>query len=200
MFYFPCSPVHKICLLFTELNNEDKHIFRESTFCSYFLFFLVLRHIALLVASLSLVRISQGLLHIECRVVSLAYHLQEPTWCSNAQPHPQNLLSLVNLFNRHWAIINAPLSFWNTHVDMFHDSIYNVYNINLQSELPCGQPIWPLENIHIPCLLGSLNEIPEVHLMLALSTFVWNNFNFFCSKLHFLYNCTTHIMKPRYIS
>ena len=30
MFYFPCSPVHKICLLFTELNNEDKHIFRDS--------------------------------------------------------------------------------------------------------------------------------------------------------------------------
>ena len=29
MFYFPCSPVHKICLLFTELNNEDKHIFRD---------------------------------------------------------------------------------------------------------------------------------------------------------------------------
>ena len=29
MFYFPCSPIHKICLLFTELNNEDKHIFRE---------------------------------------------------------------------------------------------------------------------------------------------------------------------------
>jgi hypothetical protein len=30
MFYFPCSLVHKICLLFTELNNEDKHIFRDS--------------------------------------------------------------------------------------------------------------------------------------------------------------------------
>ena len=29
MFHFPCSPVHKICLLFTELNNEDKHIFRD---------------------------------------------------------------------------------------------------------------------------------------------------------------------------
>ena len=29
MFYFPCSPVHKICLLFTKLNNEDKHIFRD---------------------------------------------------------------------------------------------------------------------------------------------------------------------------
>ena len=29
MFYFPCSPVHNICLLFTELNNEDKHIFRD---------------------------------------------------------------------------------------------------------------------------------------------------------------------------
>ena len=29
MFYFPCSPVHAICLLFTELNNEDKHIFRD---------------------------------------------------------------------------------------------------------------------------------------------------------------------------
>ena len=29
MFYFPCSPVHKICLLFTELYNEDKHIFRN---------------------------------------------------------------------------------------------------------------------------------------------------------------------------
>jgi hypothetical protein len=29
MFYFPCSPVHKRCLLFTELNNEDKHIFRD---------------------------------------------------------------------------------------------------------------------------------------------------------------------------
>jgi hypothetical protein len=29
MFYFPCSPVHKICLLFTELNNEDKYIFRD---------------------------------------------------------------------------------------------------------------------------------------------------------------------------
>jgi hypothetical protein len=27
--YFPCSPVHKICLLFTELNYEDKHIFRD---------------------------------------------------------------------------------------------------------------------------------------------------------------------------
>ena len=32
MFYFPCSPVHKICLLFTELNNEDKHIFRDGEF------------------------------------------------------------------------------------------------------------------------------------------------------------------------
>jgi hypothetical protein len=30
MFYFPCSPVHKICLLFTDLNNEDRHIFRDS--------------------------------------------------------------------------------------------------------------------------------------------------------------------------
>jgi hypothetical protein len=30
MFDFPCSPVHKICLLFTELNNEDRHIFRDS--------------------------------------------------------------------------------------------------------------------------------------------------------------------------
>jgi hypothetical protein len=30
MFYFPCSPVHKICLLFTEFNNEDRHIFRDS--------------------------------------------------------------------------------------------------------------------------------------------------------------------------
>ena len=29
MFYFPCSPVHNICLLFTELNNEHKHIFRD---------------------------------------------------------------------------------------------------------------------------------------------------------------------------
>ena len=29
MFYFPCSPVHNIYLLFTELNNEDKHIFRD---------------------------------------------------------------------------------------------------------------------------------------------------------------------------
>jgi hypothetical protein len=29
MFYFPCSPVHKICLLVTEFNNEDKHIFRD---------------------------------------------------------------------------------------------------------------------------------------------------------------------------
>ena len=29
MFYFPCSPVHKIGLLFTEVNNEDKHIFRD---------------------------------------------------------------------------------------------------------------------------------------------------------------------------
>ena len=29
MFYFPCSPIHKICLLFTELNNEDKHIFMD---------------------------------------------------------------------------------------------------------------------------------------------------------------------------
>jgi hypothetical protein len=29
MFHFPCSPVHKICLLFTELNKEDKHIFRD---------------------------------------------------------------------------------------------------------------------------------------------------------------------------
>jgi hypothetical protein len=29
MFYFPCSPVHIICLLFTGLNSEDKHIFRE---------------------------------------------------------------------------------------------------------------------------------------------------------------------------
>jgi hypothetical protein len=27
--HFTCSPVHKICLLFTELNNEDKHIFRD---------------------------------------------------------------------------------------------------------------------------------------------------------------------------
>ena len=29
MFHFPCSPVHKICLLFTELNNKKKHIFRD---------------------------------------------------------------------------------------------------------------------------------------------------------------------------
>jgi hypothetical protein len=29
MIHFPCSPVHKICLLFTELNNEDKHILRD---------------------------------------------------------------------------------------------------------------------------------------------------------------------------
>ena len=29
MFYFLCSPVHKICLLFTELNDGDKHIFRD---------------------------------------------------------------------------------------------------------------------------------------------------------------------------
>ena len=29
MFYLPCSPVHKIGLLFTEVNNEDKHIFRD---------------------------------------------------------------------------------------------------------------------------------------------------------------------------
>jgi hypothetical protein len=29
MFHFPCSPVHKICLLFTELNNEDKYVFRD---------------------------------------------------------------------------------------------------------------------------------------------------------------------------
>jgi len=27
MFYFPCSPEHKIFLLFTELNNEDTNIF-----------------------------------------------------------------------------------------------------------------------------------------------------------------------------
>ena len=29
MFHFPCSLVHKICLLLTELNNEDKHIFGD---------------------------------------------------------------------------------------------------------------------------------------------------------------------------
>ena len=29
MFYFLCSSGHKICLLVTELNNEDKHIFRD---------------------------------------------------------------------------------------------------------------------------------------------------------------------------
>ena len=29
MFHFPCSPVHKICLLFTELNNKKNHIFRD---------------------------------------------------------------------------------------------------------------------------------------------------------------------------
>jgi hypothetical protein len=29
MLYFPCSPVHKICVLFTDFNNEDKHIFRD---------------------------------------------------------------------------------------------------------------------------------------------------------------------------
>ena len=29
MFHFPCSPVHKICLLFTELNKKKKHIFRD---------------------------------------------------------------------------------------------------------------------------------------------------------------------------
>jgi hypothetical protein len=27
--YILCSLVHKICLLFTELDNEDKHIFRD---------------------------------------------------------------------------------------------------------------------------------------------------------------------------
>jgi hypothetical protein len=27
MFYFPCSPEHKIFLLFTGLNNEDTNIF-----------------------------------------------------------------------------------------------------------------------------------------------------------------------------
>ena len=27
MFYFPCSPEHKIFLLFTGLSNEDKHIY-----------------------------------------------------------------------------------------------------------------------------------------------------------------------------
>ena len=36
--------------------------------------------------------ISNGLLHLECRIVSLAYHLQENTRFFNAQPHPQNLL------------------------------------------------------------------------------------------------------------
>ena len=29
MFYFPCSSVHNICHLSTELNDEDKHIFRD---------------------------------------------------------------------------------------------------------------------------------------------------------------------------
>ena len=36
--------------------------------------------------------ISHGLLHLECRIVSLAYHLQETTRFFKAQPHPQNLL------------------------------------------------------------------------------------------------------------
>jgi hypothetical protein len=36
---------------------------------------------------------------------SLSYHLQESTWFSNAQPNPQNLLSLVNLsVYRYWTI------------------------------------------------------------------------------------------------
>ena len=48
--------------------------------------------------------ISHGLLHVECRVVSSAYHRQESIWFSNAQPHPQNLLPLVNMSDRHWRI------------------------------------------------------------------------------------------------
>jgi hypothetical protein len=50
--------------------------------------------------------ISHGLLHVECRVVSLTYHLQEPTWFYNAQPHQQNLLSLENLSDKHWTILS----------------------------------------------------------------------------------------------
>jgi hypothetical protein len=45
-----------------------------------------------------------GLLHVDRWVVSLSYHLQESTWCSNTQPHPQILLSLVILSVRNWAI------------------------------------------------------------------------------------------------
>ena len=40
----------------------------------------------------------------ECRVVALACHLPEVTWFSNTRLHPQNLLSLVNLSDRHWTI------------------------------------------------------------------------------------------------
>jgi hypothetical protein len=47
---------------------------------------------------LYIARYKPRLLHVERWVVSLSYHLQESTWFSNAQPHPQNTLSLVNLF------------------------------------------------------------------------------------------------------
>jgi hypothetical protein len=45
--FYVLFPVHKICLLFTELNNEDKHIFRDgelrkhNTYCYIFLMFYI---------------------------------------------------------------------------------------------------------------------------------------------------------------
>jgi hypothetical protein len=36
MFYFPCTPEHKIVLLFTGQNNEDKNIFWDGEQIIYF--------------------------------------------------------------------------------------------------------------------------------------------------------------------
>ena len=43
-------------------------------------------------------------MYVERWVVSLSYHLQDSTWFFNAQPHPQNLLSLVNHSTGYWTI------------------------------------------------------------------------------------------------